>query len=507
MSTGQSLKGIVLIVFGGIVALWLGVNVVTSQSETLLKVAGAVFLIVCVLLGTRIWLLFIFLAALDIPLVRGINTTEVGQAAFVGFSLMLFAVRKLRFSFKIGELELWMLLVAACIIQVYMRNPVGLNILGGGSVGGRPYIVAGITFVSGWLLSTLIVSPNEIKWAYYLTLAGKLVGAPLTALRSNAGMAAQGLGQAGLGADQSRVPWIGGLALLTIRWVVSKVSPFNAILRPLYFALLCAAVIAAAASGYRNMVATSGLMILAAIYYYHGLFAMIVGVLAGAVFIAILSLVNLISPLPGTMQRALSPFPGTWEERYVRDAGNSTDWRVEMWKDALLTDYWIKNKVLGDGLGMTTEEFTRMQDYSYGKVAYRTASGMTIQQEMMMLTGNYHSGPVQAIRTVGYVGLLVILCAMIRLSVHIHRLIKRTRGTPWFQVAFFLGIPAMIYPIEFTFIYGDFKSAMSILFYSFGLLRLLERNLPLTSPASVSRVSEYTRGRPGQFALPVSPSA
>lgn len=507
MQNAQSIKGIFIIIFGGLVAIWLGVNVVTSQTDTLLKVVGAVFLIVCTLLGPRIWLLFVFFVSLDIPLIRGIGTIEIGQAAFVGFSLLLFAVRKLKFAPRFGELEFWMLLVSACIVQAYMRNPVGLNILGGGSVGGRPYMVAGLALLSGWLLSTLIVKPSEIKWSYYLTLSGELIGAPLTALRSNAGMAAQGLGQAGLGISESRVAWIGGLALLAIRWVVSRVSPFRALFRPLFLILLGAAVVAAAASGYRNMVATSGLMLIAAIYYYHGLFATILGFLSGAVCIALLSLVNLIAPLPGTMQRALSPFPGTWEERYVRDANHSTDWRVEMWKEALLTDYWIKNKILGDGLGMTSEELERMQDANYGKEGHRaTKSGMTLQQEAMMLTGNYHSGPVQTIRTVGYVGLAVILCAMIRLSLHIHRLIKLSRGTEWFHVIFFLGLPALIYPIEFTFIYGDFKAAMSILFYSFGVIRLLERNLPLAQPMMSHIQVENQRYRPGRLPSPPSPA-
>ena len=96
-----------------------------------------------------------------------------------------------------------------------------------------------------------------------------------------------------------------------------------------------------------------------------------------------------------------------------------------------------------------------------------------------MLTGSYHSGPVQTIRTVGYVGLVVILLAMFRLAAHFHRLIKRVKGSEWFQPVFFMAIPALTYPIQFVFIYGDFKTAMALLFFSFGICRLLQYNLPL----------------------------
>lgn len=485
----QSIKAILIVVGAAMVALWLGVSVVTNQTETLLKVVGAAFLIVCALLGRRIWLLFILMVSLDIPLIRGINTTEIGQAAFFGFSLMLIAIRKLPLRPRFGELEVWMFLVALSIVQAYVRNPVGLNIFGAGAVGGRPYAVAGISLMTGWLLSMMIVPPQEIKWASTLTFVGRLFGAPLTDLRSNAGMAAQGID-----VGESRVPWVGNVSILLLRWIVSRISPFAALLRPLYFLLLVIAVCASAASGYRNVVAAAGLVLIFGVYYHKGLPATILAAVAAAACIAFLSLVNVLVPLPGTMQRALSPFPGTWEERYVRDASHSTDWRVEMWKQALFTDHWIKDKVFGDGLGMTREELDRLQELSFGskELNRNVSTGLTIQQENMMLTGSYHSGPVQSVRTVGYVGMTIIILAMFRLAAHCHRLIKRARGTEWFQPILFLLLPAIIYPIQFVFIYGDFKTAMSLVFLSFGLCRLIGNNIALPEP--IKRMAYVPQG-------------
>lgn len=118
------------------------------------------------------------------------------------------------------------------------------------------------------------------------------------------------------------------------------------------------------------------------------------------------------------------------------------------------------------------------------------SSGMSQQQEAMMISGGYHSGPVQTIRTVGYVGLAVLLIAMIRMAVHAHRQILRCRGTEWYPIALFIGVPTIVLPIFFTFIFGEFGKDVSALFLSYGLISLLEKNLPI-SPYVIARREPY----------------
>ena len=76
----------------------------------------------------------------------------------------------------------------------------------------------------------------------------------------------------------------------------------------------------------------------------------------GMCVIPLLAAINLLAPLPPNVQRALTFLPGTWEQRYKDDAEGSTEWRVEVWKVALFTERWIKNKWLGDGLGFSAAE-------------------------------------------------------------------------------------------------------------------------------------------------------
>ena len=90
MVESRSIQSVIIVIFVVLVAAWLGVAVVTNQSETLIKVAGASLLIVSMFLGKRIWLLMIFFVELKIPLIRGFSTVELGQGLFVGFCLLLF---------------------------------------------------------------------------------------------------------------------------------------------------------------------------------------------------------------------------------------------------------------------------------------------------------------------------------------------------------------------------------------------------------------------------------
>ncbi len=486
-----------------VLAAWLGVAIVTEQMQTLLKVAGVSLLTICLLLGRRIWLLMIFFTTLEFPLIRGFTTVELGQGLFLAFSLLMISVRQLRLKRNFGELEFWILMIALLVVQAYLRNPIGLNMFGASAVGAKPYFVIALSFLSGCLMSMLVVPQAELKWAARLSVLGTFVGVPFVEWRMRSGYAAVA-GETGF----ARIAGLGSASSMGLRWLVSKMSPYQAILRPLYLFLFLVFIVAAAGSGYRNYVAYAGLTLLVGIFYHHGFFATLASTLAAALLIGVLAVVNLVAPLPGNIQRALSPFPGTWETRYVDAAENSTEWRVEMWKEALFTDRWIQNKLLGDGLGITREEHRRMESLAEGgREGWAGSTGLTVQQENMMLAGGYHSGPVHTIRTVGYVGLAVILLAMIRIGTHWHRLIKRARGTPWFSTVLFFAIPALVLPLQFTFIFGEFHTACAILFFSFGLIRLTTNNLSLLpAPDRASQVQQPMALRRGRAEAALVPN-
>jgi hypothetical protein len=483
MDKSSSIRGAIVIVISIIVAIWLGVNIVTDQTLAVLYILGSSLFLTCVFLGRKIWLLYVLFSTLNFQLIRGLGTVEVGQVLFIGFTFVIFLMRRQPLQIKFGELEILMLLLACCVIQVYLRNPVGLNIFGSGSVGGRPYFIVLLAFLTGSLLGNIVVPPHEIKWALKLSILGSLLGLCLSAIQSLRGGEISKIDRKSGLEDRNesgRIGILGGIGTSLAQIISTFVSPFRACFNPLWGPLILISIGAAAGSGYRNNVAYLGMVYLVAIAYRNGFAAVLISLMSAIVGLGILAVVNIASPLPPNIQRALSPFPGTWEDRYIKDAEESTEWRVQMWKEALFTDYWIHNKILGDGLGFTKKEYELMMSTLEGGSGLQsTGSGMNLQQESMMISGGYHSGPVQTVRVVGYVGLIILIIALARNAVHAHRQIIRCRRTEWYSLALYFGIPVIIQPFMFIFIVGDFGRDASTVFISYGILRLLEKNLPL----------------------------
>lgn len=494
MNGARSFQAILVLVIGTVVALWLGVSIVTQQSATLIKGAAVLLFAVSALLGRRIWLLMIFLSAMNVVLIRSFGTNEIGQAVFLGFSTILFLMRKLRIQFQFKELEIWAFLIILCIVQTYMRNPVGLNLMGSGNVGGKPYIMLALSISCAAILSMMLVELKELKWAMWLTIIGTFIGIPGTILRYGS----LGGGNEGL----SRIPVMSTLATLLSRVVVSRISPLRSLIHPGWGFVVLLSVVAAGASGYRNSIAMIGLIYIFGVFYRGGVMAVFSSFLAGCLGLVLLALINLNFPLPGNIQRALSPFPGTWEERYARQADLSTEWRVEMWKEALTSDRWIQNKFLGDGLGMSAQQLRENERIEATVVGVGTSnSGLLAQQENMLISGSYHSGPVHTIRTVGYVGLVILLIAMFRVAIYAHRQILRCKGTEWFGLSLFFNIPLLVNPIFFVFIFGEFHSGVATTMMGIAWVRLLEKNLPI--PAwRVARREPYMFSNPNRQPAP-----
>jgi hypothetical protein len=170
---------------------------------------------------------------------------------------------------------------------------------------------------------------------------------------------------------------------------------------------------------------------------------------------------------------------------------------VEVWKEALLTDRWIQNKWLGDGLGFSAAELSAQMNDREG--ARAGISGFGAHRESVLANGDYHSGPVSSIRVIGYIGLLVFLLAQIRLAVHAHHLITRYRHTEWFPLTLLIGIPVIISPLVFVFIFGAFKTAAPTFLISCGLVSILKNNLPLPNS---NRAMESARMNKSQQKLP-----
>lgn len=492
----NKIRAILISIIALIGALYLGISSATAQLETVLWVVGGTGLITCALLGRRIWMIIPFFGTINLSLMLPgtPNTMLLAQAIFLGFCVLLFLMRKLPFELGFTELGLWTTLLTICIVQAYLRYPVGLNIFGGSSLGGRPYALFAITLVSSLVFSSLRISAPDLNailrlsilggiinfatlcFGHFVPRVGMWVGA--TAIETNN---ATGQVQSTLVAEQaSRIVFVRDIGRNLANWIGAFVSPIRACLHPLWALLLLLSFVFAAYSGYRNEIAAVGLTYLVALAYRGGRVSLVIAFFTFFTGVIMLALFNLAVPLPANVQRSLSFLPGTWNEVYVKDSEDSTEWRLEMWKEALLTEFWIKNKFLGDGLGMTREEFNYIKSFEGKNIGGAVRTGkLTQQQQFLMACGSYHSGPVSTIRTTGYLGLIILVMAQIRLAVHSHRQILRAKDTEWFPLTLFIGIPLIWSPFFFVFIFGEFGVAAASYLMGAAYVRLLERNLPL----------------------------
>jgi hypothetical protein len=491
-------QSIIAFTIGVFIAIWLGLSIVTEQTETIIKIIFAILFLVCFVLGRRIWLLIPFSASLAIGLrIPGQpDALLLAQIAFIAFSILQFLMRKLTWRFEFSELEFWMLMLTLMVAQVYMRNPAGLNIFGGDTVGGKGYALYAIALTSAIILCGLQVPANDLKWVMRLSIAGGMMNLAVSILGVLVPTIGYYTGQFykisdgtdyekhGKSIDQgasTRAGYLTEFGRNISLWISCYISPIIALVKPLWLILLMVAVASSLMGGFRNGIMGVGLTFLLGIAYRSGG----VGVLLSSFMvmggIALLAVINLLAPLPPNVQRTLTFLPGTWEQRYKDDAKGSTEWRVEVWKEALLTERWIRNKWLGDGLGFSSAELAAQMSQRSGVRA--GISGFDAHRESVLANGDYHSGPVSSIRVIGYIGLFIFLIAQIRLAVHAHQLIRKFQHTEWFPLTLLIGIPLCISPFFFVFIFGDFKSSASSFLLSCCMVRILQKNLPLPRSA------------------------
>lgn len=491
MTNARSIQGIIVLICALVAAIWLGLSIVTNQTETILQLVAGTFLIICFSLGKRIWLLIPFMSSLSFTLaIPGEpSTTQLGQVITLGFCLVLFLMRKIDFRLRMGEIEFWTLLLAVCVIQVYLRNPVGLNMLGGDSVGGRPYFLFILDSMTGLLFMGLRVPPREIKWLFPVTVAGGSLSLCISIFGTLVPSLGAYFGAVNVTGDRqkaevaegeaTRIGFLGAFARNLALWIGSSISPLQALFKLKFAPLVLISFGCAVSSGFRNILITVGLIYLIALFYRGGLRSVLISLLAGSFALAGLAFINLLIPLPANIQRSLTFLPGTWEQRYKDDAEGSTDWRIIIWKEALFTPNWIENKLIGDGLGLSQKELRWMMSLETKDIGGQaTAGNLTVQQEIMLITGGYHSGPVSVVRTIGYFGLAIVMVAFIRIAILGHRLIIRYRNTEWYPVVLLVGMPVIYGPIFWTFVYGTFTGASLSIIVAGGMIRFLYNNIP-----------------------------
>jgi hypothetical protein len=158
------------------------------------------------------------------------------------------------------------------------------------------------------------------------------------------------------------------------------------------------------------------------------------------------------------------------------DAEGSTQWRVEMWGWAWNDNRILRDRVWGQGFGLSIDDMNLIASSITAGAGGSSLLGGS-DREQFMITGTFHSGPLSTIKYIGIVGLFLyypLLCYMAWLA---WGLCKRTRGTKAFTLALFVSIPIIYEPFNFVIIFGALESNYPQLLFWAGLLNMTERYL------------------------------
>jgi hypothetical protein len=387
-------------------------------------------------------------------------------------------------------IDLWIRINLLYIVTVFFRNPVGFAFLGSGErVGGKTYVEIIIATFAYLILSRVRITPEYARklplWilavATFSALAGAValfapqVGIILGKFYSS--FAPTQYIESDIVVGGTRFAFLQFLGSTLILYVVAQTNPLS-LIHFRHLGSLClylSGLVMILLSGFRNAIVTSILYTMLSAFLrdrFLGAVKITFAVIVVTLSAIILSFTNL--ELPLTAQRALCFLPGNWDPEAIRDAQNSSEWRFEMWEIALTSDKYIHNKVFGDGFGFLRGDFERSIDLMSGRSSLRSEEA---KQEMFLLSGDFHSGPICGIRYVGCVGLILFLVLLFITAVYAYKVIIISSRTPFQFSAYFIGLPILIKPLYFIFIYGMYKDDIVTLILNIGLLKMLSASI------------------------------
>jgi hypothetical protein len=293
----------------------------------------------------------------------------------------------------------------------YMTGGVGFAILGSRNAGGKRYlyILLGVMVYFGMSSTTIKRKYAGLAAAvYFLSALTGLVsylaaaGGPAfyflvdlfpieSAVEESSN---QGVNL--VGAEITRLQGLGGVAMglvcfLLVRYGVRGILDFA---KPWRMLVLLVAIAMNLYSGFRSNMITF-MALFALMFYLEGLFSTrYFPILVLSFVLAATVAVPYVQNLPLPIQRTLCFLPINVDPRARLNAQDSTDWRVQMWKEVIPTvpQYLIKGK----GYTMDANDEYLLDQASKG--------GFVKSYDGAMLAGDYHNGPLSVIIPFGLFG-------------------------------------------------------------------------------------------------------
>jgi hypothetical protein len=499
---------IITVVIGILGAIMLGKMTAQGQTGLIAMIGfGAIAVASLIHFRERVWViipvLWPFYGSIPVlPIPFALKDIGI-MVAFLA-TIVCIALKIIRFRPRFTYLDALLYLNGVWLFIAFIRNPVGFLVSDSERVGGRPYVSALFGVLAYWVLSRISSSPERLRRVPMYVIGALfvffLVNALMVVSPVFGGFAAQfysgfdfyfvdgaaelaagyGAGQRAVDDGTVRIEMFRDIGKYTCVFLSAYFYP-PSLLNPMNwkrFAGFISTMLGLLLSGFRSFLFYAGAIFLIGSYFQKGWTSVLRSGVAALLAIFILMLGHgTLYELPFAAQRALAIVPSILrpvqlDERAILSGESSTDWRVEMWIQALTTNRYISDKMLGDGFGMTRAQIAVFQRaVSMGPISNQES------QEQMAIAGDFHSGPISTIRVVGVVGLAFFYVLLIVMALHAARLIVRSKGTPFFAPTMFFCLPIVFEPFWFTFVFGGFNMAIPFAGISVGMIKCLENSL------------------------------
>lgn len=295
---------------------------------------------------------------------------------------------------------------------------IGIGSLGSSTVGGKKFV-----YLVGGILGFFVLSSKAIpvhRAGFYTALFF------LPGIFAIAGRAATWMGSAGnvifyffqadveletvASAEQIftadiRMRGVATAASLIFLWVLARfgVSGLFEWKKPWRLFLLPGLVFMAGLGGFRSVVVFMFLTF-AILFFMERLWrTQTAWVLLAALLVMLAATAAFSNRLPLSVQRTMSFLPFDFDPAIKLDADNSSEWRLDMWREAvkLVPTYLFKGK----GYAYTADDLY-MSNFS-------VYAGYSRNWEVALMTGDYHNGPLSLLIPFGIYGLLTFLWLMV----------------------------------------------------------------------------------------------
>lgn len=406
--------------------------------------------------------------------------------------IFLIAFRVIRLRPKFSLLDALLYINCAWLLIVFIRNPVGLSSTDSDRVGGRPYFDVFIAFLAYWTIRRGQASVSGLRRLPLLCVA--MVGfvfavnilillvpkfGAITMFYSGFDMSMMDDGIAASTAEGGRFWTFAELGRMMVVALCAYYVP-TTLLSPVHWQrslMFGFAMVGLLLSGFRSAVVYAGLVFIVSSHFVKGWSTAIRSVCVGVAMMYVVMLGHgTLYNLPISAQRALAFIPEPLrlvklDYAAIENSRASTEWRTEMWVQALTTNRFIQNKVLGDGFGVSKTQYMEI-----ARVA-KFGGSVKDSQENMAIMGDFHSGPISAIRVTGYVGCVTLMLLIGLTARKAAKLIRECKGTPLFAPSLYFCVPLVLYPLQWLFIYGHYGMDVSAMAVGLGAMSFIENSL------------------------------